>query len=98
MSGFTDSAGQGMDANVGLFDSSTVAEWTAKNIHKFEGDSARISVTGESAGAGMLYYLTTLHDGEMVRCFPFSRRLLRRQLHLHDEMLHLVRVLYLTWC
>ncbi|OAA51225.1 Carboxylesterase, type B [Beauveria brongniartii RCEF 3172] len=55
---------QEMDANIGLFDSLASAEWTAKYIHKFGGDASRFSVIGESAGAGILYYLTTLQNGE----------------------------------
>ncbi|KAJ3492194.1 hypothetical protein NLG97_g5451 [Lecanicillium saksenae] len=63
VSGFMSSPGEDMDANVGLFDSLASAEWTAKYIHKFGGDAENFSVIGESAGAGILYYLTTLHDG-----------------------------------
>ncbi|KAM3501949.1 hypothetical protein MY10362_005189 [Beauveria mimosiformis] len=64
VSGFSYSADQDMDANIGLFDSLASAEWTAKYIHKFGGDASRFSVIGESAGAGILYYLTTLQNGE----------------------------------
>ncbi|KAM3503180.1 hypothetical protein MY11210_008817 [Beauveria gryllotalpidicola] len=64
VSGFTYSADQDMDANVGIFDSLASAAWTAKHIHKFGGDASNFSVIGESAGAGILYYLTTLQNGE----------------------------------
>lgn len=65
------SANQDMDANVGLFDCLASAEWTAKYIHKFGGDPSQFSVIGESAGAGILYYLTTLQDGEAA--LPFQQ-------------------------
>lgn len=71
VSGFMYSAKQDMDANVGLFDSLAAAEWTAKYIHKFGGDASRFSVIGESAGAGILYYLTTLQSGEAA--LPFQQ-------------------------
>lgn len=64
VSGFMYSKDQDMDGNAGLFDSLAAAEWTSKYIHKFGGDGSKISTIGESAGAGILYYLSTLEDGK----------------------------------
>lgn len=60
-----------MDANVGMLDALASAEWTAKYIERFGGNASQFSVIGESAGAGMLYYLTTLRDGEAP--LPFQQ-------------------------
>ena len=46
-----------MDANLGLLDSLAAVRWTAKYISRFGGDGSRISTIGQSAGAGMLYYM-----------------------------------------
>ncbi|KAJ6786238.1 hypothetical protein PWT90_04910 [Aphanocladium album] len=63
VSGFMSSSDPDMDANVGLFDALASAEWTSKYIHKFGGDANKFSVISESAGAAILYYLTTLRGG-----------------------------------
>jgi len=45
-------------ANAGLLDTAFALEWIEKNIHKFGGDMNRITVSGESAGAGALIHLS----------------------------------------
>lgn len=65
---------QDMDANIGLFDCLAAAEWTSKYIHEFGGDASRITAMGESAGAGILYYLSTLGGGEAK--LPFQQMFL----------------------
>ncbi|TQV95176.1 lipase [Cordyceps javanica] len=98
VSGFMYSANQDMDANVGLFDSLASAEWTAKYIHKFGGDASKFSVIGNSAGAAIIYYLTTLHDGGAELPFqqafisspaaPPRRDVTARQIDLYNTVLH----------
>lgn len=64
VSGFSYLDGEDTEANVGLFDCLAAARWTSKFIHKFGGDRRRITAAGQSAGAGMLYYMTTLDGGK----------------------------------
>lgn len=64
MPGWGYSKGLDMDINVGLFDALAAVEWTSRYIEKFGGDRKRITASGQSAGAGMLYYLSTLHGGK----------------------------------
>lgn len=71
MPGWTYAAGEDMDANLGILDCLAAAEWTAKFIDRFGGNSDQYTVIGESAGAGMLYYMTTLHGGEGT--LPFQQ-------------------------
>lgn len=53
-----------MDANVGLLDCLAAAEWTSRYIERFGGDSKRVTVIGQSAGAGMIDLMTNLDGGE----------------------------------
>jgi carboxylesterase type B len=71
VSGFSYAKGQDMDANVGLFDNLEAARWTSKFIQKFGGDRKRITAAGQSAGAGMLYYMSILQGGRGK--LPFQR-------------------------
>lgn len=71
ISGFAYSEEEDMDANAGLFDCLAAAEWTSKYIHHFGGSGNRITAAGQSAGAGMLYYMSVLDGGEGV--LPFQR-------------------------
>jgi hypothetical protein len=64
LSGFTFSKGEDLDANVGVFDCLAAAQWTSKYIRKFGGDGKRITVAGQSAGAGMIYYMSALYGGK----------------------------------
>lgn len=74
MSGFMYSEDEDMDANIGLFDCLAATEWTRKYIHKFGGDASRITAMGESAGAGILYYMSTLDGGAAE--LPFQQMFL----------------------
>ncbi|KAH6630678.1 Alpha/Beta hydrolase protein [Chaetomium sp. MPI-SDFR-AT-0129] len=75
VSGFTWAQGEDLDGNVGLLDCLAAAEWTSKYIHHFGGDPQRITAIGQSAGAGILYYLTVLHDahGTLDTPLPFQQ-------------------------
>lgn len=44
--------------NAGLLDVSFALQWIEKHIHKFGGDKNRITVSGESAGAGAVLHLS----------------------------------------
>ena len=60
-----------MDANVGLHDSFTALEWTKQYISNFGGDPERITVIGESAGAGIINLMLTANGGKGR--LPFSQ-------------------------
>lgn len=72
-----------MDANVGLQDCLAAAEWTAKYIERFGGDPNRVTVMGQSAGAGIANLLTTLRGGQGTLPFQQARAL---ELHLPSFM------------
>ncbi|KAH6627988.1 Alpha/Beta hydrolase protein [Chaetomium tenue] len=73
VSGFTWAAGEDLDGNVGMLDCLAAAEWTAKYIHKFGGARNRITAIGQSAGAGILYYLSVLNTNHPL---PFQQAFL----------------------
>lgn len=60
-----------MDANVGLHDSIAAVEWTKQYISKFGGDPERITVIGQSAGAGIINLMLTADGGKGT--LPFSQ-------------------------
>lgn len=49
--------------NVGLMDQMAAIDWTSKYIHLFKGDRSKITVMGESAGAGSIMHQLTLQGG-----------------------------------
>jgi carboxylesterase type B len=62
--GWTYMPGQDMTANLGMHDCLAAAEWTSKYIRRFGGDPGRITVLGQSAGAGIIGLLTVLNGGK----------------------------------
>jgi carboxylesterase type B len=64
VSGFSWSDKHDVDSNIGLFDCLAAAQWTFEYIHKFGGDRNQITAGGQSAGAGMLYYMSGLYGGD----------------------------------
>jgi len=74
MPGWTSVPDLDMDANVGLHDCVAAAEWTSRYIDRFGGDPGRVTVVGQSAGAGMIGLMTTLDGGRGE--LPFQQVLL----------------------
>jgi carboxylesterase type B len=54
---------QGGTSNLGLYDQRAGLDWVRQNIHHFGGDPERITVMGESAGAGsIMHHLTAFGE------------------------------------
>ncbi len=49
---------QGASGNFGLLDDIAVLKWVRRNIAAFGGDPARVTIAGQSAGAGSVGFLT----------------------------------------
>jgi acetyl esterase/lipase len=75
-----------MDGNVGLFDCVAATEWVSKYIGYFGGDKNRVTASGQSSGAGILYYMSTLYCGRGN--LPFQRVGMR----IPSRTIHLLRI------
>ncbi|KIX00728.1 uncharacterized protein Z518_09793 [Rhinocladiella mackenziei CBS 650.93] len=72
--GWMSSEGVDMTPNAGLWDALVALQWTQNYISYFGGDPDRITVIGESAGAGMASHLLTLRGGNGT--VPFNQAIL----------------------
>ena len=60
-----------MVANLGMHDSLAAIDWTSKFISRFGGDPGRVTVMGQSAGAGIINLFTVLNSGQGT--LPFQQ-------------------------
>lgn len=72
VSGWTSAPDLDMDANVGMHDCLAAAQWTSKFIGRFGGDKDRVTVIGQSSGAGIIQLLTVLNGGR-GKNLPFQQ-------------------------
>ncbi|KAK0625939.1 carboxyl ester lipase [Immersiella caudata] len=74
VSGWTYLPGEDIVANLGMHDCLAAAEWTKKYIGRFGGDPERVTVFGQSAGAGIIGLLAVVNGGKGK--LPFQQALI----------------------
>lgn len=62
-------------ANAGLLDQRLALEWVQEHIHLFGGDKNRVTVMGESAGAGSITHHLTAYGG--TKPVPFQQAIIQ---------------------
>lgn len=67
--GFLSGSDEIKDFNSGLLDQRMLLEWVQENIRSFGGDPSRVTIFGESAGAGAVGYHLTAHGGRDDKLF-----------------------------
>ncbi|KAH7390187.1 Alpha/Beta hydrolase protein [Cadophora sp. MPI-SDFR-AT-0126] len=75
LSGSTFSEQDGVP-NAALYDQRLAFEWVQQNIHLFGGDPTRVTVMGESAGAGSIMHQITAYGGSNGSA-PFSQAIMQ---------------------
>ncbi|RPA98607.1 alpha/beta-hydrolase [Choiromyces venosus 120613-1] len=65
-----------IDANIGLHDGLAAMQWVKEHIPKFGGDEGKITVMGQSAGAGVIIHTITSYGGEGEK-LPFQQAILQ---------------------
>ncbi|PBP22597.1 alpha/beta-hydrolase [Diplocarpon rosae] len=67
---------QGGVSNAGLLDQRLAFQWIQENIHLFGGDPTRVTVMGQSAGAGSIMHHITAYGGTKGPA-PFSQAIIQ---------------------
>lgn len=67
---------EGGVSNAALYDQRLAMEWVQTNIHLFGGDASRVTVMGESAGAGSIMHQITAYGGSLGAP-PFAQAILQ---------------------
>jgi carboxylesterase type B len=64
--------------NIGLYDQRLALEWIQSNIHRFGGDPDKITVMGESAGAGSIAHHIVWNERENPALYtPFKKAIMQ---------------------
>lgn len=67
--GFLSGSDEFKDFNMGLLDQRKLLEWVQENVASFGGDPKRVTIFGESAGAGAVGYQLIAHGGRDDKLF-----------------------------
>lgn len=67
---------EGGVSNAALYDQRLALDWVQANIHLFGGDASRVTVIGESAGAGSIMHQITAYGGTNGSA-PFAQAILQ---------------------